>query len=141
MKSILFFKISVISDCTLSRLGDLPFYFGDGTCENFILNPFSSIFMCFDYQARRKCIILKRRKNNILNNANVFVFDNEFYLDKNLPETNYDHHGSTIANYQGYPLVLGGMGNSSLTAHTKLEMLQPNKNAWIEGAAYPYAKR
>ena len=97
--------------------------------------------MCFDFNAKRKCIILKRRKNNPLNNGDVFVFNNDFDMDNTLPETNYDHHGSTIANYHGYPLVLGGMGNSSSTGNTKLEMFQPDKSCWKEGKEYPYAAR
>ena len=130
-----------MSDCKLSRVGDLPFSFGDGTCENFIFNAEPSIFMCFDYNTKRKCIILKRRNKNPLNNRDAFIFDNEFDIDKTLSETKYDHYGSTIANYHGYPLVLGGMGNSSSTGNTKLEMFQPDKNGWIEGTDYPYAAK
>ena len=67
-----------------------------------------------------------------------FVFDSEFQMDKVIiPDSTHDHYRTTIANYQGFPLILGGLENN------KLEMLQTMENPprWIEyeGTDYPYS--
>ena len=82
------------------------------------------------------------RKNEIaLRNINDFTFDAEFDLDAvipadaYLPDTKYDHYFAEMANYQGYPLILGGMSN------VKLEMLVTTEVSiqWNEQTDYPYA--
>ena len=58
-----------------------------------------------------------------------FDFENEFELDGILiPDSKHDHWMSSIANYQGFPLVLGGTNNA------KLEMLDTRKSPleWVQ---------
>ena len=39
-----------------------------------------------------------------------------------------------MANYQGFPLILGGVGNNKLEMLNKME----NNPSWIEETDYPY---
>jgi len=126
-------QISVVSGCSLLRIGDLPFDFQAGTCGTFNMNAVPSIFLCFDQNARRKCRILIRKNGGSLGDINDFIFEEEFEIDS-IPDTKYDHWLTSIANYQGYPLILGD--NSG---HSKVEMFDKNNNQWIEGTDYPYA--
>ena len=64
-----------------------------------------------------------------LSSVNNFIFDTEFDLDAVvIPDSKYNHWMSSIANYQGFPLVLGATNNN------KLEMLDSMKSPpkWIE---------
>ena len=63
---------------------------------------------------------------------NIFDFESEFSFGTLENDSRHDHKGSTIANFQGFPLVLGGLTNS------KLEMFDLLENIWIEKAQYPY---
>ena len=74
------------------------------------------------------CLGLKIHQSEI----NSFDFETEFSRQKLENDSRYDHSFSTIANYQGSPLVLGGLRNS------KLEMFDQLENIWIEKAEYPY---
>ena len=127
----------MVSDCTLKRLGDLPFDFTFGTCGTFIIDSAPRILLCFDDNERRKCRLLTRRNDGALSDINDFVFDSEFELDRVvIPDPEHDHYLATIANYQGVPLILGGALNN------KLEMLNTVENPprWVEGTDYPYLK-
>ena len=132
------FKISVVSECTVKRLGDLPFDFNIGSCGTFIIDSLTTILLCFSWtNDRRSCRSLTRRNNGPLSNIEDFVFDAEFEVDRvALPDTTHDHWMSSIANYQGFPLVLGGIDN------VKLEMLNTMKSPleWVEyeGTDYPF---
>ena len=67
-----------------------------------------------------------------------FTFDSEFEIDTvAIPDSTHDHYWATMANYQGFPLILGGFYSN------KLEMLNTIENtpSWIEGTDYPYANR
>ena len=80
---------------------------------------------------------MRRRNDGPLSSVNDFLFDTEFDLNAIvIPDTTHDHWMSSIANYQGFPLVLGATDN------VKLEMLNTMKSAleWIEieGTDYPY---
>ena len=132
------FQISVVSDCTVKRLGDLPFDFQYGTCGTFMISRLPAILLCFDYYERRKCRSLTRRNDGLLGDINNFVFDSEFQMDETvIPDSTHDHYGATIANYQGFSLILGDWSNN------KLEMLDTmeNPHRWIEyeGTDYPYS--
>ena len=95
-----------------------------------------TILLCFYFVGQRKCRSLTRRNDGALDNISDFVFESEFGIDQiAIPDTKRDHYWATIANYQGYPLILGGVNNN------KLEMLNTVENtpSWIEGTDYPYS--
>ena len=130
------FQISVVSDCTVKRLGDLPFDFRGGTCGIFMINRLPTILLCFDFDEERKCRSLTRKNDGALSDINDFAFDSEFQIDTfAILDSTHDHKDATIANYQGFPLILGGGNN-------KLEMLNTMENpprwAEYEGTDYPY---
>ena len=134
------FQIAVVYECTVKRLGDLPFDFDFGTCGTFVINRLPTILLCFDYYEGRKCRPLTRRNDGILTDISGFVFDSEFQIDKiAIIDSSHDHWFATIANYQGFPLILGG------TSNNKLEMLNTMENQprWIEyeGIDFPYSTR
>ena len=131
--------MSVVSECTVKRLGDLPFQFTIGSCGTFLINNAPTIILCFsESDEKRNCRSLIRTNGGTLGDFNGGIgFDSEFGLGS-LPNSNHDHWMSSIANYQGFPLVLGGTNNN------KLEMLNTMKNPpeWVEyeGTDYPYKK-
>ena len=95
-----------------------------------------TVLMCFDSNERRKCRSLTRRNDGELGGINDFTFDSEFEIDKIVvPDSTHYHFMATIANYQGFPLILGGENSN------KLEMLNSMENtpSWIEGTDYPYS--
>ena len=59
------FKISIVSKCGISRLGDLPFNFNFGTCGTFMINKKPTIFLCFSPNGR-ECRTLEKRNNHLL---------------------------------------------------------------------------
>ena len=86
----------------------------------------------------RKCRSLTRRNDGALSDIVDFVFSSEFEIDRIvIPDSTHDHDFATLANYQGFPLILGGY----LTG--KLEMLNTMENPprWVnyEGTDYPYS--
>ena len=97
-----------------------------------------TILICFSGSTdRRGCRSLTQRSNGLLSSIDDFDFDTEFELNKvAIPDSKHDHWMSSIANYQGFPLVLGGTNNA------KLEMLDTNQSPpeWVdyEGTDYPY---
>ena len=127
-----------MSECTVKRLGDLPFDFSIGACGTFVIESLTTILLCFEKSdERRKCRSLKRKNDGPLSSVNNFVYDTE--LDLNpvvIPDSKHDHWMSSIANYQGFPLVLGATNNN------KLEILDTMKSPpeWVEyeGTNYPY---
>ena len=132
------FQISIVSDCSLQRLGYLPFGFDRGTCERFIIDSLPTLLLCFDYYERTKCRSLTRKNDGALSDINNFIFENEFELDEvTIPQSAHNHFETTMANYHGFPLILGGRG------HNKLEMLDTMENPprWVEyeGTDYPYS--
>ena len=122
----------------MKRLGDLPFDFNIGSCGTFIIDSLITILLCFPGASdKRSCRTLTRSNNGPLSSIENFEFDTEFEQDRvAIPDTTHDHWMSSIANYQGFPLVLGGTDNA------KLEMLDTNKSPpeWVnyEGTDYPY---
>ena len=134
------FQISVVSDCIVKRLGDLPFDLRSSTCGTFMIDSLPYILLCFDWDEERKCRSLTRRKDGALSDIKDFAFDSEFQIDKiGIPDSTHDHYRATIANYQVFPLILGGVFNN------KLEMLDIMENPlrWIEydGTDYRYSNR
>ena len=134
------FQISVVSDCTVKRLGDLPFDFRLSTCGTFMIGSLPTLLLCFGYYERRKCRTLTRRKDGALSDIENFVFYSNFEINKIIiPDSTHNHYWVTIANYQGFPLILGGGENN------KLEMLNTMENSlrWIEyeGTDYPYSNQ
>ena len=121
----------------MKRLGDVPFSFTYGTCGTFMINDQPTILLCFDDGNKKGCRSLIRKNEIVLGNINNFTFDGEFDLDTiNIPNSIYDHGGGKLANYQGYPLILGGSYDNA-----KLEMLVTTEVPfqWNEQTDYPYA--
>ena len=133
----------MVAECTLKRLGHLPFDFRDGTCGTFMIDSLPTILLCFYFGGETRCRSLIRRNEGALHDINNFVVDSE--IDKiDIPDTKHAHHGSEIANYQGFPLILGGRdGHSGAKQNTnnKLERLDSIENPprWLEESNYPYA--
>ena len=130
----------MVSECTVKRLGDLPFDFDVGTCGTFMIDSLPTILLCFDWNEGRKCRSLTRRNDGELSDITDFAFHSEFQIDKiGIPDSTHNHYRATIANYQGFPLILGDWFNN------KLEMLNIMENppSWIEydGTDYPYSNR
>ena len=80
---------------------------------------------------------MRRRNDGPLSSVNNFEFDTEFDLNPVvIPDSKHNHWLSSIAIYQGFPLVLGATDN------VKLEMLDTMKSPpeWVEyeGTDYPY---
>ena len=130
----------MVSECTVKGLGDLSFDFEDGTCGTFMIDSLPIILLCFDWYEKRKCRSLTRRNDRTLGDIEVFAFDSEFQIDSMvIPDSTHDHWLATIANYQGFPLILGGSRNN------KLEMLNVMENPprWIEyeETDYPYSNK
>ena len=128
----------MVSECSVKRLGNLPFDFTIGSCGTFLIDSLMTILLCFSGSSeRRKCRSLTRRRNGPLSSIDNFDFETEFELDGILiPDSTNDHWMSSIANYQGFPLVLGGTNNA------ELEMLDTRKSPleWVqyEDTDYPY---
>ena len=127
----------MISECTVKRLGDLPFDFIGGTCGTFIIDNSPTIILCFDLNEQNLCRSFTRISNDALSEVTNFVSEAQFDLDKiSIANSTYEHFTATIANYQGFPLVLGGNKNN------RLEMLDTMQNPalWVNyyGTEYPY---
>ena len=123
----------------MKRLGDLPFD-QSGTCGTFMIGSLPTILLCFNWNEERKCRSMTRRNDGALTDIKDFAFDSEFQIDKIvIPDSTHNHYGGTIANYRGFPLILGDKRNN------KLEMLNTMENPprWIEyvGTDYPYLSR
>ena len=108
-----------------------------------MINDEEIILLCFYYGNLKKCRSLKRTNDAALSFAvnsfaiNSFAFYDEFDLDTiEIPKSTYDHYGTKMANYQGFPLIVGDFYN------VKLEMLVnvENRFEWIEGPEYPYGE-
>ena len=103
-----------------------------------MIESIMTILLCFPaINDKRSCRSLTRKNNGLLSNIDAFDFETEFELNKvAIPDSKHDHWMSSIANYQGFPLVLGGTNNA------KLEMLDTNQSPpeWVdyEGTDYPY---
>ena len=129
----------MVSDCRVKRLGELPFEFGSGDCGTFIIEKLSIILLCFSSDiGYRKCRSLTRKNDGLLGDINDFDFDSEFQIDRvDILDSIHAHSATRIANYQGYPLILGGGNNN------KLEMLNTMENPprWVEyeETEYPYS--
>ena len=78
---------------------------------------------------------MTRKNDGPLNSITDFEFDNEFETN-DIPYSTHDHWMGSLANYEGFPLILGGTNNN------KLEMLDTTKDPseWVEyeGTDYPY---
>ena len=95
-----------------------------------------TVLLCFNYNEKRKCRSLTRRNDGALVDINDFTSDSEFEFDKiAIPNSKHDHYPTTMANYQGFPLILGGSGNNKLKMLNTLE----NTPSWIKGTDYPYS--
>ena len=124
--------VSVVSDCTLKHLGDLPGGFYFSSCETFMIKSLTTILGCFNVG----CQSLRRKNDGALSDINVCAFDAEFEIDSvAIMDPTHDHDFARVANYQGFPLILGGNDNN------KLEMLNTIESParWVEFADYPYS--
>ena len=126
-------QISVVTDCGISRLGDLEFDFDSGSCGTFIIKDKPIILLCFSFGWNtRQCRTLQNRYNGSLPAGADFYtsFQTKFIVD-----STEDHTGATIANYKGFLLVLGGLTN------TKLEMFDFSRKLWVQKAGYPFTPK
>ena len=85
--------------------------------------------LCFsETVGKRSCRSLIRRNDNPLTSQTNFDFRSEFELDAfAIQDSTHEHWMASLANYQGFPLILGGKNN------VKLEMLDTRKNPpeWV----------
>ena len=84
---------------------------------------------------------MNRKTDGALKEIKDFDFETEFEIHEVLlPESTYNHGGVSMANYQGFPLILGGGTLSFGGRNNKLEMLNTMENPprWVEGKEYPY---
>ena len=108
-----------VTDCGILRLGNLEFDFV-GTCGTFIIKNKPIILLCF-YSGG--------------NGHQCRTLGADFYSSSQtefIVDSTEDHIGSTIANYKGYPLAMGGERN------TKLEMFDFSRSRWVQKASYPF---
>ena len=125
----------MISGCEVKRLGDLPFGFIYGTCGTFTINDDPIVLLCFSWGFNNKCVSLKRKNDVPLASIDNFEFDDEFDLDTiEIPDSKYDHDDTKMANYQGFPLILGGWDNVALEMLATIELPMH----WKQGPNYPY---
>ena len=117
----------MVSECTVNRLRDLASDFREGTCGTFIIDSSPSILLCFGWSEKRKCRLWTRRKDG---SGTIIEIET-------LRDSTHNHYLTTLANNQGFPLILGGPNNN------KLEMLNTMENPprWIEyeETDYPYS--
>ena len=100
-----------------------------------MINDQPTILLCFYIGDSKRCRSLIRKNEIALRNINNFTFGDQFDLDTvNIPDSKYDHYKTKLANYQGYPLILGNWNNA------KLEMLVTTElpMEWNEQTDYPY---
>ena len=103
-----------------------------------MINDQPTVLFCFYWSNHNRCRSLIRKNELTLGNINNFSFDDEFELDTiDMPYSQYGHFHTRIANYHGYPLILGAFN------HVKLEMLVTTEPLirWIEQTDYPYANQ
>ena len=74
-----------------------------------MINDQPTILLCFSViDDNKRCRSLIRKNDVGLRSINDFSFEDEFDLDKIvIPDSKYDHVFGKLANYQGYPLILG----------------------------------
>ena len=101
-----------------------------------MIGGITTILLCFsETDERRSCRSLRRKNDGLLSGITDFEFDNQFDTS-DIPDSTYDHRMASLANYQGFPLVMGGVDN------VKLEMLDTttDPSEWVEyeGTDYPY---
>lgn len=128
-KSFELIKILVVSECSLKRLGELSISFFHGTCGTFIINSLPTIVLCFYLGEGTGCRALTRKNDGILSDIIDFAFETEFEIDRNaIPNSKHNHYLASMANYQGFPLILGGWQTN------KLELLNTNDDPfrWTE---------
>ena len=109
-----------------------------------MIESLPTILLCFDWNGRKKCRSLTRKNDGALSDIDDFAFDSEFQIDRIvIPDPTNDHYWATIANYQGFPLILGGWDGYNQGGNNKLEMLNTMENPprWVEyeGTDYPYS--
>ena len=118
----------------MSRLGDLPFDFEHGTCGTFMIHEIPKIFLCFPNREFRKCRSLSKHKNDLWSHG--FDFETKFSFET-MRNTIYRHQHSKIANYRGFPLVLGSWMDP--IDGVKLEMFDTTKSEWFPKNDYPFS--
>ena len=128
----------MVTDCKFKHIADLPFDFLVGTCGTFTINFLPTILLCFDWidskTRSRRCRSLTRRNDGPL--SDIKDFDVEFEVNKvAISDSAHPHLHATMANYFGFPLILGGSNNNNLEMLNTME----SPPAWIEHENYPYS--
>ena len=125
-------QISIVSECVISRIGSLEFDFFAGTCGTYMINNDPVIFLCFSKGEQwngEQCRISIQRSTNSVMTITDFEFETDSYLD-----SKENHRGTRLANYNGFPLALGGTENAAL------EMFDPSSNSWVKKTSYPFSR-
>ena len=100
-----------------------------------MMNSLPRVLLCFDENTKRQCRSYTRRNGGEWGYNNNYVFQNEFDSgNPAIPDTTHQHYVTTLANYQGFPAILGGTNN-------KLEILNSMEtpSSWVKGTDYPYS--
>ena len=98
-----------------------------------------TIILCFDWIAESRCRSLTPRNDSETGDIFVFNSDYEFEIDKVIfGASKHSHYGATMANYGGFPLILGGINNNNLELLNTIE----NPPRWIEyeETTYPFSR-
>lgn len=99
-----------------------------------IKNLLTSLLCFSETDGKRKCRSLTRKNDNLLSDSSNFDFQNEFDVDTfPIPDSTHDHWMASMANYVGFPVILGGKNN------VILEILDTKKNVpeWITSEQKP----
>ena len=101
-----------------------------------MINGPPTILLCFYFGGNTRCRSLVRRNDGPLRDINDFLFDFEFEIDTvDVLDATHDHIHATLANYLGFPLILGGSRNNKLEILNTIE----NPPRWVEETDYPHA--
>ena len=144
MPALILFQMSVIRDCGIQYLASAEWDFIDGTCGTFMIESLPRMLLCFaDGQDVNECIALTDIDENPL--TSITNIDDSYYsgfLTQHLPDSIYEHFMcASLANYQGFPLILGGYGSDN----NMLEIFNTTENPlrWVDfpESSYPYSSK
>lgn len=124
--------------CKLKRLGSLDYDFRWGACGTFKFPENSDqkakderVLLCFADKSEKFCeryvMVLKSQSSY----SNLFSYDgNNFFNHTN---SIFGHRKTSLANYNGSPMAVGGYSKSN-----KTEIYDISTDTWTEAAEYPY---
>ena len=92
-----------------------------------------AIMLCFDENAKHKCKSLTLIQDAPLNQMEKSLFDVVFDVES-LPLPKHSHYSASFGNLQGFPIILGGCGETS--CHNRLELFDFISRKWLYGSNY-----